>query len=159
MTDKTDKEDPRTSMLRSTWKEACRVPLKDAAFHLWRFKTYFDELEFGTQQYIEVDAATEEAMHRKGVMGRINYEHDHAERGSTFDRLKRAHPNAKDDDVREAIKAAVKMMDDCEKYFDGNYTDFGRAIDGALAKAKRNNPGFLDDTWLHAGGWLVYVMK
>ena len=73
--------------------------------------------------------------------------------------MKRAHPAAKDADIRSAITAAVKMMDACEKYFDRDYTDFGQAIDGALAKAKRENPGFRDDTWLQAGNWLVYVMK
>jgi hypothetical protein len=51
------------------------------------------------------------------------------------------------------------MMDACETNFDRDYTDFGRAIDNALAKAKRESPGFLNETWQHAGGWLVYVMK
>lgn len=151
--------DPRTSMLKSVWADACRLPLQDAAFHLWRYKTYFDELEFGAPKHIQMDDPAEQARHMERIMANIRHEHDFAHEGSTFPRLKRAQPNAKDEDIRAAIKAAVRMMDDCEKYFDRNYTDFGRAIDGALAKAKRNNPGFLDDTWLQAGNWLVYVMK
>ena len=51
------------------------------------------------------------------------------------------------------------MMDACSAYFDANYRDRGNAIDRALARAKAENPGFLEVTWRYAGNWLVYVMR
>ena len=145
------------SITESIWKETRELPLKDAAFYFWRYKHRFDEEEFGSPKFVPIEKAAE-AEHMKGVMVQIKHEHDFAHEGPTFARLKRAQPAARDEDIREAIKAAVKMMDACEKYFDGNL-DFGAAIDNALARAKRENPGFLDDTWYQAGNWLVYVMK
>ena len=147
------------SITESIWKDARELPLKDAAFHFWRYKHRFDEEEFGAPEYVPVPVEkAAEKLHMQAIMAQIQHEHDFAHEGPTFDRLKRAQPDARDEDVREAIKAAVKMMDACEKYFDGN-RDFGAAIDNALARAKRENPGFLDDTWYQAGNWLVYVMK
>jgi hypothetical protein len=63
------------------------------------------------------------------LMARIKYEHDHAEDGRTFDRLKRAHPEATDADAKQAIIAAVKFDDDCFKYFSNERTDFGERIE------------------------------
>jgi hypothetical protein len=146
------------SITESIWKEARELPLKDAAFQFWRYRHRFDDEEFGAPKFVPVEKAAE-AEHMRAIMAQIKHEHDFAHEGPTFDRLKRAQPAARDEDIREAIKAAVKMMDACEKYFDGNWRDFGAAIDNALARAKRENPGFLDDTWYQAGNWLVYVMK
>ena len=75
----------------------------------------------------------------QAVMDKIRHDHDFAHEGPTFDRLKRAQPNASDADIRDAIKAAVKMMDDCEKYFDA-YRDFGDAIDARAGKGKSEKP-------------------
>jgi hypothetical protein len=146
------------SLIESVWKDARTLPLKDAAFHLWRNRYHLDVEEFGAPKHVAIDKARE-ADHMRLVMEKIRHEHDFAHEGPAFDRLKRAQPAAKDADIRAAITAAVKMMDACEKYFDRDWKDFGRAIDDALAKAKRENPGFLDATWLQAGNWLVYVMK
>jgi hypothetical protein len=146
------------SIVESVWKSARELPLRDAAFHLWRYKHRLDDEEFERPKPVPIEVARDK-VHMQTIMAQIRHEHDFAHEGPTFDRLKRAQPAARDEDIREAIKAALKMMDACEKYFDRDYTDFGRAIDHALAKAKRENPGFLHETWQHAGGWLVYVMK
>ena len=44
----------------------------------------------------------------QAIMARIRYEHDHAHEGPAFDRLKRAHPEANDADIKQAIRSAVK---------------------------------------------------
>jgi hypothetical protein len=147
------------SLTEIVWKDACELPLKDAAFQLWRYKDRLDDEEFGAPKFIHFDHSAEQAQYMQSIMDKIRHEHDFAHEGVTFDRLKRAQPNASDADIREAIKAAVKMMDACSKHFDANSTNFGDAIDRALAKAKAENPGFREDTWRHAGHWLVYVMK
>lgn len=146
------------SLIEIVWKDACELPLKDAAFQLWRYRHQFDDAEFGAPKRVSFDDPADQARHMQAVMDKIRHDHDFAHEGPTFDRLKRAQPNASDSDIRDAIRAAVKMMDDCEKYFDA-YQDFGDAIDDALAKARAKNPGFREDTWRHAGHWLVYVMK
>ena len=144
------------SITESIWKEARELPLKDAAFQLWRYRHRFDDEEFVRAEIRPRSKVAAEAEHMKTVMAQIKHEHDFAHEGPNFTAEGRA--RGKGRDIREAIKAAVKMMDACEKYFDGTL-DFGAAIDNALARAKRENPGFLDDTWYQAGNWLVYVMK
>jgi hypothetical protein len=129
------------SLIETVWKDACELPLKDAAFQLWRYRTRLDDAEFGAPKYVPFRDPADQARHMQAVMDKIRHDHDFAHEGPTFDRLKRAQPNASDADIRDAIRAAVKMVDDCEKYFDA-YRDFGDAIDDALAKAKAKNPDF-----------------
>ncbi|CAN0425007.1 unnamed protein product, partial [Phaeothamnion confervicola] len=57
------------------------------------------------------------------------------------------------------IKAAVKLDDDCVKYFDRDYTDFIQAIDTALTQATCDNPGYLERTYRSAGDFLLYCFK
>jgi hypothetical protein len=85
--------------------------------------------------------------HAESFAERYRHEREQAHEGITFDRMKRLHPRARDADIKAAIKAAVKLDDDCNKYFDRNYTDFFKAIDDALEKATRDNPGFLETTY------------
>ena len=142
------------------WKSVVALPLKDAALHLWRYKHEFDVEEFPKSNWAPHANEPDEKKKMDLIRAQIRYEHDFAHQGPTFDRLKRAKPQASDTDIRDAIKAALKMWDDCNKHFDHNdCADLGRAVDRALAKAKRENRGFLDDTWQHAYQWLCYYMK
>jgi hypothetical protein len=142
------------------WKDVKTLPLKDAALHLWRYKYEFDVLEPRPASYWGPQAKEPDPKKQmEMIAAQIRHERDFAHEGPTFDRLKRAQPQARDEDIRDAIKAALKMWDDCEKYLDKNWTDLGRAADSAVARARRENPGFLDATWRQAAYWLCYFYK
>src|SRR4030081_2380021 len=86
--------------------EARELPLKDAAFLLWRECSKLDLLAWRAMPPELRD------MFRSRPAGDISawlrYEHDHAEDGLTFDRLKLTHPGMEETEVRHAIIAAVK---------------------------------------------------
>jgi hypothetical protein len=95
--------------------EAGDLPLKDAAFLLWRECAKLDLLAWRAmppplRDMFRARPASEHSAE-------MRYEHDHAEDGLTFDRLKLTHPGMDDTDVRHAIIAAVKFDDACFGYF------------------------------------------
>jgi hypothetical protein len=141
------------------WKDVQTLPLKDAALHLWRYKYEFDVLELPMSDWAPHANEPDPKRKMELVAAQTRHEHDFAHEGPTFDRLKRANPQASDEDCRDAIKAALKMWDDCNNCLDKNWADLGCAADNAVAKARRSNPGFLDETWQHAHGWLCYFYK
>ena len=142
------------------WKDVQTLPLKDAALHQWRYKHEFDVLEPRPASFWGPQAKEPDPKKKVELLAaQRRHEHDLAHEGPTFDRLKRAQPHARDEDIRQAIKAAVRMWDDCETYMDNNWTDLERAVDSAVAKAKRQHPGFLDETWRQAHYWLCYFYK
>jgi len=148
-----------STLTDDAWELARTLPLKDAALHLWRYRYEFDVLELLMSKVAPHANEPDQKKKMELVAAQIRHEHDFAHEGPTYDRLKRAQPHARDQDVRDAITAAVRMWDDCDNFFDRGWTDFGQAIDDALAKAKRKHPGFLDDTWQQAYHWLCYYMK
>jgi hypothetical protein len=94
--------------------EAATLPLKDAAFALWRQRPRLDTLEGRpTSEEVRVNRA----MSPEQLSAKLRYDRDHAQDGPTFDRLKPAHPQADDADIKQAIIAAVKFDDDCFKNF------------------------------------------
>src|SRR5882757_7636169 len=98
-------EDEET--IARTIAEASELPLKDAAYLLWRECTKLDLLAWRAMP------PNVRAMFRSGPPTEssieIRFEHDHAEDGLTFDRLKLTHPGVEDADVRQAIIDAVKF--------------------------------------------------
>jgi hypothetical protein len=126
--------------------EAARLPLKDAAYALWRQSPRLDTLE-GQPMTAEEHAATA-ARPMAEIMAKMKHDHDHAEDGRTFGRLKRAHPRASDADVKTAIIAAVKF-----------HGDFGERIERAVELAARKNPGYLQRTYQKAKYYIGYYMK
>jgi len=147
------------SLTEIVYKEAATLPLKDAAFQIWRYKSNFDSEELPPPPRIDVNDAEQQKKFAESFAERYRHEREQAHEGITFDRMKRLHPRARDADIKAAIKAAVKLDDDCNRYFDRNYTDFFRAIDDALAKATRDNPGFLETTYRSAGSYLLFLWK
>ena len=73
--------------------------------------------------------------------------------------MKKAHPEAADDDVRRAIKNAVQFDTDCTLNF--SYTEAGlaedakRAVDQALSK----HPGYSDKTRKEAIHHVCFSMR
>ena len=58
------------SLTEIVWKDACELPLKDAAFQLWRYKDRLDDEEFGAPMFIHFDDAAEQARHMQSIMER-----------------------------------------------------------------------------------------
>jgi hypothetical protein len=151
---------PLDAFLLRLLDEAAAMPLKDAAFQLWRWKHNFDSHELPSPPPVDTkDPMLLEQLKGADFSTIYQFERAHAHDGITFDRMRRVHPNATDVDIKAAIKAAVKLDDDCNRYFDRNYTDFAAAIDSALAKATRENPGFRPTTYRAAGSYLLYLWK
>jgi len=89
----------------------------------------------------------------------MRYEHDHAEDGLTFDRLKLTHPRTDDAEIRHAINAAVKFDDACFGYFEKGRGEFGERFTRAVELAARDHPGYLELTCLRARYYISFYMK
>jgi len=140
--------------------EAAALPLRDAAYALWRQKMAFERLE--GREWPSHNLGTPEAAENSlaAIRARIKYEHDCAQDGPTFDRLKRAHPDATDDELKQAVLAGVKFDDDCFKYFRyGRAEDFWDMCVRAVECAAQDNPPFLEKTYRDARNYVAYCMK
>ena len=140
--------------------EAAALPLRDAAYAIWRQKLRFERLE--GRVWPRRDLSTPEARERamQESMARINHEHDFAQDGPTFDRLKRAHPHAADTELKQAIVEAVKFDDDCFKYFSfGRAEDFWDMSVHAVRRAAQEHEPYLETTYRDARNWVAYNMK
>jgi hypothetical protein len=148
-----------SSLTEYIYEKAKKLPPRDAAFDFWRYKSSFDSEELPPRPV--VDTTTPEALQRfnESFEKRWRHEREFAHEGVTFDRMKRVYPHARATDLQDAIKAAVKLESDCSRYFDRNFTDLEEAAAEAVAKARRENPGFLDDTYLSAENYLLYLWK
>ena len=140
--------------------EAAALPLRDAAYAIWRQKLTFERLE--GRVWPRRDLSTPEARERamQESMARINHEHDFAQDGPTFDRLKRAHPHAADTEVKRAIVEAVKFDDDCFKYFSyGRVEELWDMCVHAVSRAAQEHAPYLEITYRDARNWVAYNMK
>jgi hypothetical protein len=141
-------------------REAAALPLRDAAYAIWRQKSAFERLE--GRVWPRRDCSTPEAAERSSreSQAQLKYEHDFAQDGPSFDRLGRAHPGATDEELKQAIIAAVQFNDDCFRYF-----CYGRAEDQwemcirAVERAARDNPPYLETTYRDARNYVAYCMK
>jgi hypothetical protein len=143
--------------LRRSFADAAQLPLKDAAFALWRRKPRLDALELPPRTPEEIAKARAAPMAE--ISARIQYQRDHAQDGPTFGRLKRAHPQATDADVKQAIVAAVKFDDDCFRYFRYGRNDYMEGVERAVALAAGDNPGYLAKTYRDAENHVAFYMK
>jgi hypothetical protein len=148
-------EDEQT--IARTIAEASELPLKDAAYLLWRECSTLDLLAWrsmpqAVRAMFRTGSPTENSIE-------IRYEHDHAEDGLTFDRLKLTHPGADDAELRQAIIAAVRFDDACFGYFDKTKGEFGERYERAVELAEREHPGYLELTYRRARYYVGYYMK
>ena len=138
--------------------EAAKLPLNDAAFLLWRQRPRLDTLEGPVITREEIRIAR--ALSPEEIHDKVQYKRDHAQDGPTFDRLKRAHPQADDTAIKRAIIAAVRFDDACFKYFTLDSTDYWKRVVSAVALAQRKeNPGYLESTYEAARNHVAYYMK
>jgi hypothetical protein len=147
----------RASEVAEIIAEAAKLPLKDAAFSLWRQHLRLDTLEGRpTDEQVRIYRAMSPAQQS----AKYRHERDHAEDGPSFTHLKRAHPRASDTEIKLAIMAAVKFDDACAKYFSTDYRiDFWQRCVDAVARAEKENPGFLESTYQYARNQVAYDNK
>ena len=140
--------------------EAASLPLRDAAYAIWRQKSTFERLE--NRHWPPKDMSTPEAREKSlhEAAAEIKHEHDFAQDGPTFDRLRRAHPHAGDAEAKQAIVDAVKFCDDCCKHFShGRAEDYWDNVVRAVAQAAQDHPPYLETTYRDARNCVAYLMK
>ena len=140
--------------------EAAALPLRDAAYLIWREKATFERLELRRWKARDMSTPGAAARAMQEISAELKHEHDTAQDGPTFDRLKRAHPHPDDAELKQAIVAAVKFDDDCFRYFSyGSGEAYLENVALAVTRAAENNPPYLEATYRDARDWVAYNMK
>ncbi|MDF0520348.1 hypothetical protein P0R31_24195 [Bradyrhizobium yuanmingense] len=134
---------------------AAKQPLLDAAYALWR-RRYRLETIAGRPTAEEV--RVNRAFSPEQFIIQYRHERAHAHEGPMFGYVKRAHPRADDQAIRQAIITAVKFEDAYNKHFDWN-GDFDDCVARAVKQAARKYPHYLETTYRDARGELAYYMK
>ena len=129
-------------------QEAAILPLNDAAYALWSRKPELDgseRLSQPTPSNLQSRLSDPSFFQKtvKRVMAKIQFDTENAQYGSTFPRLKSAHPKASNRDLRNAIKLAVKLEQTCNKNFSySNVRPYWEDVRLAIAKARKDNHDF-----------------
>ncbi len=139
--------------------EAARLPLRDAAYLIWREKTTFERLEGRRWRSRDMSTPAVAARTMRRIAAQLKRERDTAQDGPTFNRLKRAHPRADDAELKQAIVAAVKFDDDCFKYFSNGGGDYWANVVRAVARAGQDHPAYLATTYRDARNRVACNMK
>ena len=138
--------------------EAAPLPLLDAAYALWRRRYRLDTLERRpTPEEVEINRA----MTPEQFSVKYRWQRDHAHEGPAFTHLKRAHRRAADDAIKQAIITAVKFEDACFRYFEqaGDGVEYWQRCLNAVARARKEFPGFREDTYRAAANDVAYYNK
>ena len=134
---------------------AAKQPLLDAAFELWRWRYRLNSIEGRpTDEEVRINRT----LTPQQLSEKYRYDRDHAHEGPMFGHVKRAHPGADDQAIRQAIITAVKFEDAYNKHFDWN-GDFWDCVVRAVAQAARKYPDYLGTTYRDARNDLAYYMK
>ncbi|MEW6149548.1 MAG: hypothetical protein ACOY3N_16490 [Bradyrhizobium sp.] len=134
---------------------AARQPLLDAAYELWRQRHRLDTIAGRpTAEEIRVNRT----LTPEQLSGKYRHDRHYAHEGPMFGYVKRAHPRADDQAIRQAIMTAVKFEDEYNKQFDWN-GDFWNCVVRAVAQAGRKYPDYLETTYRDARNDLAYYMK
>jgi len=136
--------------------DAAPLPLLDAAYALWRRRYRLGTLEGRpTAEEIRINRAlTAEQFAEKYRRNR-----DHAQDGPSFNHLKRAHRRADDKAVKQAIVTAVKFEDACFRNFERGAGEYWQRCEHAVARARKDFPSFLEDTYRQAANDVAYYYK
>ena len=89
----------------------------------------------------------------------MRHDRDFAQDGPTFSHVKSAQPRANDTEIKLAIIAAVRFEGACFKYFVVDSTDYWDRCVRAVARAAKENPGFLENTYQQARNDVAYYNK
>jgi hypothetical protein len=139
--------------------DAATRPLRDAAYLLFRQQDWLNRLEDEAEGPYRNQAALQAAREKSIARARVMLDRANTHNGPTFARLKQAHPACRDDELKAAIKAAVKFDDDCFTGYPHERGDEWDKAVRAVASAARRNPGYLDNTLHEAANRVAYYMK
>ena len=136
--------------------KAAPLPLLDATYELWRRRYRLDTLEGRpTAEEVRVNRT----LTPQQMAAKYRWDRDHAQDGPTFSHLKRAHPRADDSAIRQAIVTTVKFEDACFKYFEETTAEYWQRCVHAVARARKDFPGFLEGTYQQAANDVAYYYK
>jgi len=134
---------------------AAKQPLLDAALELWCRRYRLDTLDGRpTADEIHINRT----LTPEQFSAKHRYDRDHAHESPMFGYLKRAHPRAGDDAIRQAIVTAVKFEDATFEHFNWN-GDFWECVVRAVARAAAQYPDFLETTYRDARNNVAYYYK
>ena len=123
--------------------DAAPLPLLDAAYALWRRRCRLDTLEGRpTAEEVRINRT----LTPEQFSAKYRWDRHHARDGPAFSHLKRAHPRADDGAIKQAIMTAVKFEDACFKNFEQGAGEYWQRCEHAVARARRDFPGFHEDT-------------
>jgi hypothetical protein len=143
-------------------EHAAQLPLKDAAYFLWTKKWQLDREDLPSPPTTPPSNPADPEIFRRAVhaaIANVHRERATAHNGSTFARMKTAHPEASDQDLQNAIKSAVKLDVDCTRHF--SYSKLGLWSDArrAVELARKESPDFLESTYEAAEWHLCWAMR
>jgi pyruvate/2-oxoglutarate dehydrogenase complex dihydrolipoamide acyltransferase (E2) component len=134
---------------------AAKQPLLDAAFEIWCRRYRLDSIEGRpTAEQVRINRT----LTPEQISAKLRSDRDHAHEGPMFGYVKRAHPHAGDDAIRQAIITAVKLEDATFTHFNWN-GDFWDCVVRAVAKAAAEYPDFLETTYRDARNNVAYYYK
>ncbi len=153
----------RPSDVDSIIHTASGLPLADAAFELWMQRRRLDRLEgklpAPAARKANVADPAELAVTVRQAFMNVLREQETAPDGPTFERLKRAQPQASDAELKQAIQAAVKLERDCVRHFSYQSDDLYENVTRAVELAKPDNPAFQERTYKLARDKLALSMR
>lgn len=135
---------------------ASLLPLPDAAYALWRRRYRLDALE-GRPSPEEI--RINRALPPDQFAAKLRWQREHAEDGPAFTWMKRAHRHACDDAIRRAIADAVQFEGACFRYFEQGAGDYWLRCEHAVARARKDFPGFGEGTYQAAANDVAYYYK
>ena len=143
-------------------EHAARLPLLDAAYYLWHRRLGLDHVEHPPPKPARSSNLKDPAALMKSVkaaFAKLQQDRAPDAEGSTFMRLKRAHPEVGRQALKSAIQRAIKLADDCSRFFAPDGEDFAANVANAVDRAKKENPGFTEQTYELARWELARTMK
>jgi hypothetical protein len=150
----------------ATISRLSKVSLNDAAFDLWGNRHFFDPQDppalFKKQRQAINRFLTRifgERFARRRSYAAVKRDIETAPDGRTFKRMKIIFPRVANSDLKTAIRAAVKLDNDCAKHF--SYSDDGlwQDVQRALTVARTRNPGFSEETYERAKSRLAFLIR
>jgi hypothetical protein len=137
--------------------KASTQPLKDAAYLLWVECSKLDMLEWRAMPPEQRPVIPQRPAADGPIT--VSYVKDHTETGSTFRRLKRTHPGIENEEVKQAIVAAMKFDKACYNYFDRIDDEYEARFTRAVELAAKDHPGFTERTYVRTKHYVSYFMK
>ena len=136
--------------------DAAPLPLLDAAYALWRRRYRLDTLEGRpTAEEVRINRT----LTPEQFSAKYRWDRDHAQDGPAFSHLKRAHPCADDGAIKQSIITAVKFEDACFRYLEETTAEYWQRCLHAVARARKDYPGFLDSTYQRAANDVAYYYE